>query len=514
MLCATLVVAALVATAVHASVRPFERFEEALTVVALPDLLVALRFTFEMRKVFPASDNSTHFMFESFPKSLAQIFGAQSGVTKLDLVMTTGRWRFDTWGPTMAPSVETGSNGLQVRALVDESVRWNNTDGTSDSAWTRAMRSLAGATCASLTLLEKPERVARLGDGIYVAALDSESVCSENLEPWTNRLPCRDKAGLGRAIVPLRVANARYFSLSVQITKTCLDGARVVENDPWRGCELRGLEAVQALTVVHERAPTLTQLLAAPHGFKSTCALASSSLVRGLGALPKLLPFDDINLASELPPGKRAAPALVSATKRLTGGTGDIRGSIAVHVCVHASAPRVLAISVAELVPSFLRVRWRTLVHNAMEFSPRSQPRFSRSLGSRDPPSVIAFSDVPVPPGACLNMSYAFDKAFLPVDAFPPDANRGFDVSPCTFDYASPGDDGSRVLGASNALIVSLPLPDFSMPYNVITLSSTAFAFFLGTVVNALTRVRADPFAAEAPKPDSIFVRIRRRLHG
>ena len=33
-----------------------------------------------------------------------------------------------------------------------------------------------------------------------------------------------------------------------------------------------------------------------------------------------------------------------------------------------------------------------------------------------------------------------------------------------------------------------LPLPDFSMPYNVITLTSTAVAFFLGTMLNVLVR--------------------------
>ena len=40
-----------------------------------------------------------------------------------------------------------------------------------------------------------------------------------------------------------------------------------------------------------------------------------------------------------------------------------------------------------------------------------------------------------------------------------------------------------------------LPLPDFSMPYNVITLTSTVLAFFCGTMLNVLVRkssARAD----------------------
>ena len=52
----------------------------------------------------------------------------------------------------------------------------------------------------------------------------------------------------------------------------------------------------------------------------------------------------------------------------------------------------------------------------------------------------------------------------------------------------------------SEALLVQLPLPDFSMPYNVVTLSSTVVAFFFGTVLNLLVRKRRLPPKKE-PKP-------------
>ena len=37
-------------------------------------------------------------------------------------------------------------------------------------------------------------------------------------------------------------------------------------------------------------------------------------------------------------------------------------------------------------------------------------------------------------------------------------------------------------------LLLSLPTPDFSMPYNVITLTSTVIALFFGSVYNMLVR--------------------------
>jgi hypothetical protein len=40
----------------------------------------------------------------------------------------------------------------------------------------------------------------------------------------------------------------------------------------------------------------------------------------------------------------------------------------------------------------------------------------------------------------------------------------------------------------TEGLLVSLPTPDFSMPYNVITLTGFIFALFFGTVFNVLIR--------------------------
>jgi len=40
----------------------------------------------------------------------------------------------------------------------------------------------------------------------------------------------------------------------------------------------------------------------------------------------------------------------------------------------------------------------------------------------------------------------------------------------------------------TETLLVSLPTPDFSMPYNVITLTCTVIALFFGSMFNLLTR--------------------------
>jgi phosphatidylinositol glycan class T len=46
----------------------------------------------------------------------------------------------------------------------------------------------------------------------------------------------------------------------------------------------------------------------------------------------------------------------------------------------------------------------------------------------------------------------------------------------------------SPVLSYTEVLLVPLTTPDFSMPYNVITITCTIFALYFGSLVNVLRR--------------------------
>ena len=114
-----------------------------------------------------------------------------------------------------------------------------------------------------------------------------------------------------------------------------------------------------------------------------------------------------------------------------------------------------------------------------------------------------------------------FSKAFLHVFEWPPDAHRGFDVPAAVVTYAEArggggGGGGWRWTGGSSssggggndspllaasvaaarplralysaALLVPLAPPDFSMPYNVVCLTSTVLAVYIGAALNALLK--------------------------
>lgn len=87
-----------------------------------------------------------------------------------------------------------------------------------------------------------------------------------------------------------------------------------------------------------------------------------------------------------------------------------------------------------------------------------------------------------VPANSSLILTYDFEKAILRYTEYPPDANRGFDIPPAVITLAS----GESI--RTTSLLLPLPTPDFSMPYNVIILTSTVMALSFGFVFNLLVR--------------------------
>ncbi|KAL9101880.1 MAG: hypothetical protein Q9163_002901 [Psora crenata] len=103
-----------------------------------------------------------------------------------------------------------------------------------------------------------------------------------------------------------------------------------------------------------------------------------------------------------------------------------------------------------------------------------------------------------VPASSTVVLTYDFDKAILRYTEYPPDANRGFDVAPAVIRLLQPfhnatapsplEDEPLPVYIRTTSLLLPLPTPDFSMPYNVIILTSTVMALAFGSIFNLLVR--------------------------
>jgi len=89
-----------------------------------------------------------------------------------------------------------------------------------------------------------------------------------------------------------------------------------------------------------------------------------------------------------------------------------------------------------------------------------------------------------LPPNTVLVANYVGLKRFMHMSAFPPDASRGIEVPPSIVHHSIYPRE--RIITSSH--VISLPLSDFSMSFNVITLVSTSFVFLVGTLINTLVR--------------------------
>jgi phosphatidylinositol glycan class T len=117
-----------------------------------------------------------------------------------------------------------------------------------------------------------------------------------------------------------------------------------------------------------------------------------------------------------------------------------------------------------------------------------------------------------IPPASTVFLAYDFEKSILRYTEYPPDANRGFDVAAAVITILNAGKGIAGPIATSNlrttTLLLSLPTPDFSMPYNVIIFTSTAIALAFGGMFNILVR----RFVAADEGPEVSLKTLKKRL--
>ncbi|ODQ66920.1 hypothetical protein NADFUDRAFT_81574 [Nadsonia fulvescens var. elongata DSM 6958] len=105
--------------------------------------------------------------------------------------------------------------------------------------------------------------------------------------------------------------------------------------------------------------------------------------------------------------------------------------------------------------------------------------------------------EIIIPSGVTAVLSYQFDKSLLFLEEYPPDANFGFYIAPAVLTTIEDGHDRPCTI-RTTSLLLSLPTPDFSMPYNVIILTCTVMALTFGSIYNILVKRIVTVAEAEA----------------
>ncbi|KAF1349910.1 GPI transamidase-like protein component Gpi16 [Delphinella strobiligena] len=394
-------------------------------------------------------------------------------------------------------------------------------------------------------------------------ALPHEVVCTENLTPFLKLLPCKGKAGISTLLDGHKLFDASWQSMAIDVRPFCpADGSECLleieqtvdmvldlersmrpQHDPLArppplediACDesksYRNYDTCFPSHRTSERAWSLSEVFGRP--IKGSCPLSNDMETVSLDISPDVDVFTtsagpfverksesgtrhyqlptsgnfDIALPEQplISPDSVEQPRLYA--ERAFVGYGQERGGVR-SVLTNPSPSEPADLVYLESLPWFMKPYLHTLsatVSSSTSEDPIKEiiyrPAVDRHRGTHLELRIT------VPPASTVTLTYDFDKAILRYTEYPPDANRGFDVAPAIV-RVLPSLDGQQSLYLrTTSLLLPLPTPDFSMPYNVIILTSTVIAMAFGSVFNLLVRrfVASD----EVPKPQLLAIRDR-----
>lgn len=481
----------------------------------------------------------------------------RENVQELHISLTGGLWRYETWG---YPVVD-AAPGAEVWAWFKE-----DTEDV-DKNWKLLSNALSGLLCASFNFINpsnsispefsfRPRGIVKQqtvnSTFLRYSALPREIVCTENLTPWKKLLPCDSKAGLASLLNSGHIHNVRYHSLALHLRPICRD----------EGCSKPSLELVQTVSLVYDygilgsKNWSFKRLFG--QGILSTCPLADSSFiyvdVTSNSSKPFTLYPEPDGHATSVRGGyesfyakydSRVLPLNVAATyaekqvysvnlppaihaNQYITGYGQEHGGIVTKIFnTHWNR---LDVIVLQNIPWFVPVYLHTLkiTSNGNALKPVSLKYKPGVLRKRPYYLEILLQ---LPARSVTTVSIEFDYVFLKWQEYPPDANHGFYIGsavvsaylPLAKNYTGLPQDATTIAQSFNAsrsgylvqvrtenMVITLPTPDFSMPYNVICLSCTVVALAFGPLHNITTK----RLVLKAKSPETLLVRLKKKLVG
>lgn len=500
------------------------------------------RTTWNVDPVLLAAPNQVRH-FGLFPRSLAQLIGHYD-IQELHLTLTRGKWRTSSWGyspVSSPPGAEFWVWFLPDTQNID--YQWKGVVNGVSGLMCASLNSIDSSSTYQPLLSFRPEG-ALLGNVsstlLRYSALPREAVCTENLTPWTKLLPCGQNAGLGSLYVATRLYDSDYHSMGLHVKPVCMDSE----------CNRVRTELHQTLTVVFrpERKEqkifwSLRSLFTTK--LRSHCPLADESKIfvditgielseMKLSPLPseiihnflygqdtEIAVFDIANLTAQsnldvsfewkVPfiPEMKALPLL--HVQRYITGSGLERGGLVTEIS-NLDPVNSLKVVFFDMVPWYLRILLHTrdidCVHEVNGKSCKDNVVLSQyfmQAKDRQRPYTTELL-LSLPPSSKFTLSIQFLRAFLKWNEYPPDASHGFYVNSavlttvlsqclnCSFppsmmrDKITNHESNLPLRVHTEALLVLLPTPDFSMPYNVICFVSTVIAIGFGSLFNLTTK--------------------------
>ncbi|KAI8082676.1 GPI transamidase component PIG-T [Gilbertella persicaria] len=475
-----------------------EEYNEDLTLRNLPDGKLLAHFEFNTRVNAHTQSNAPLLDYGLYPKAIGEVLQSFN-VREMHLSFTQGRWNYEEW--EYPPTLSAGT-GVELWA-------WLKDTQDIDDQWKSLTNTLSGLFCASLNFIDETitteprllfQSEEMRHEQLRYGSLPHENVCTENLTPWIKLLPCKSKSGISVLLNPHRIYNSNFHSMAIHAKSICMNDA----------CTERQLELKQTVTSVMDpirdssrRDWSLASVF--DRQLRQACPVANQSRVS----------VDLTNAGNEYelkPAGQQQGNAVtyhlskepldirmdwrqssfdyplepvqpIIYAERYFTGYGQEHGGL--KVTIHnRNQLEAMPVIYYDSLPWYLKLYLHTLKIDHPDVEVKQiyyQPAIDRGR-----PNTIE-CELMIPANTTVTLSLEFDKVFLKYTEHRPDANRGFDVGSAIITAWLPSSQSMKRI-YTDTLLVRLPTPDFSMPYNVITLTCTVIALFFGSLFNLLIR--------------------------
>ncbi|AMD21195.1 HEL085Cp [Eremothecium sinecaudum] len=530
---------------------PKYKFDEVLELTPLPKNALLSSFQFFMKsnnftvgKSDQSFDQFGHYTV--FPKAIRPLMD-NTNTRNLHLRFTKGVWDYEMWGQLPHNGLKSGGSGVELWAVIEAP----NKD-TAFNKWIKLANSLSGLFCASINFIDASSTTFPVSafqpydeDGIPLfdpsnrlyllrAALANEPICTENLTPFLKLLPTKGKQGISTLLDGHKVFDSRWHSLSIDITTQCEDNGvchynmeefiETVVNipntisrlekpipKPVDGSELRCdktkyydswtcFPLPESTNVKYELSNIFGYYIM---GGSSLSETSSKICVRVPDSWKVLIKVDNSYFSTgnncfdvrgerwhdvyiETKDSSQVEPikdSPVYVTRSLTV-YGQDKGGLRTVFRNPASSP--VKLLYFESLPWYMRLYLSTLEiesDSGLTIKDVIKSTYYLPASDRERPSHLEY-EMTIPPNTTFSLTYQFDKSLLQYSEYPPDANHGFEIESAVVTVLSPIKYEFRTA----TLLLTLATPDFSMPYNVIILTSTVMGLVFGTLFNMLVK--------------------------
>ncbi|KAI4824384.1 GPI transamidase component PIG-T [Pseudochaenichthys georgianus] len=547
--------------------QPKDDFQEELVIRPLHsgDIYASFQFRTLWETDFMSGNKVSHYRL--FPKSLGQVISKFS-VRELHISFTQGYWRTMQWGQPFQPAPPGAELWVWFQdSVTDVDGTWKELTNVLSGIFCASLNFIDSTNTVQPSASFKPLGIGNVTDHRFLryATLPREIVCTENLTPWKKLLPCGSKAGLTVLLKSEKLFHSSFHSQAVHIRPVCQD---------WQ-CKTTSWELRQTLNVVFDlhtsgqgkREWSLFKMFS--RTLTEACPLASSSKIYiditddPQGELFELSPATPL-LSQAMVLGDRRTFSVYDLTQPVTFGTvrslnplirwksseGDMLRPLLhaeryvagyglqtgeIHTLMYNNHPyRSFPVLLLDTVPWYLRLYIHTLTVTSK--GKDNKPSYIHYQPSKDRlrPHLLEML-VQLPPNSVTEVTVQFERALLKWTEYTPDPNHGFYVGSSVISSLVPSivamdtnitmdrplfssffpckeESSFFVRVYTEPLLVNLPTPDFSMPYNVICLTCTVVAVGYGSLYNLLTR----SFQIEEPSPGLAkrLANIIRRMRG